>query len=171
MTRLKNPLPPEGYLELGKLGKTFKLNGGIRFYPLGEAEAQAIFELKEVFVEGYGQLTLRSVKAHQDIILNFSQYLSLEAVKPLVNQTVYAPKDVLPEDGIYIDALIDIPVYLDGEPFGRVSEITPSAMQDILKIDTDTNQYLIPLQAPYVTPKENGIYLNNLPEGLLDLNS
>ena len=41
--------PPEDSLLLGRLGKTFQLAGGLRFYGLGQAEAEAIFRARARF--------------------------------------------------------------------------------------------------------------------------
>lgn len=162
-------------MQLGTLGKTFQLKGGLRFYALGDAEAEAILSVEDVFIEGVGESRVREAKEMgQGIIVHLSAALSVEKAKMLVNRALYAAPDALPEpedDAIYIDVLIDQPVFLDGEPYGEVLEVLDADMQDVLKIKVGTNEVMIPLQAPYVEITDDGVYLVDVPQGLLELNS
>ena len=161
-------------MQLGTLGKTFQLKGGLRFYALGDAEAEAILAVDKVFIEGVGESQVREVREMgQGIVLYLSAALSVEKAKPLVNHAIYAAPNALPEpedDAIYIDALLNQPVFLDGELYGEVLEVLDADMQDILKIKAGTQQVMIPLQAPYVEVTDDGVYLVAVPEGLLELN-
>jgi 16S rRNA processing protein RimM len=167
--------PPEGYVLLGRLGKTFQLAGGLRFYPLGDAEALAIADLKRVFIEGIGESDLRQVRQMgAGLVVYFTRALTVEAAKRLVNHEIYAPAEVLPEvteDDFYLDELLERPVFLEGEPFGTVIEVLEAGFQYILVVQTDTQDVMLPFPAPYVRLEENGVYLEDLPEGLLDLNA
>ena len=174
--KIKDSKPPDGYVQLGTLGKTFQLKGGLRFYPLGEAEAEAFTVLKHVFVEGVGETDLRNVKVlGKGLVVYLTAGLTLEQARGLVNRAVYAASGALPEpdpDAIYIDELVDQPVYLNGESYGRVAEVLDADMQDILKIHfAGRGEVMVPLQAPYVEVTDDGVYLENVPEGLLELNS
>ena len=163
-------------MQLGTLGKTFQLKGGLRFYALGDAEAEAILSADNVFIEGVGASDVREAKElGQGIIVYLTAALSVEKAKTLVNRAVYAAPDALPEPEddtiyIYIDALIEQPVFLDGEPFGEVLEVLDADMQDVLKIRAGTLEVMVPLQAPYVEITDDGVYLRDVPQGLLELN-
>ena len=163
--------PPDNYVQLGTLGKTFQLEGGLRFYPLGDAEADAVYSVKRVFVDGVGESDVRRVREAADhIILYLSRALSVEAARELVNRDVYAPADVLPEPeegDIYVDELLGLAVYLEGEPYGEVREVLAASLQDLLVIETEGREVLVPLQAPYVEVTDDGVYLTDVPEGLL----
>lgn len=163
----------EHLLQLGKLGKTFQLAGGIRFYPLGEAEAEAIFTLEQVFIEGLGHCDIREVKNHgKGTLLFFSQVSSIEKAQSLVNRRIYAELKSLPEaaNGFYVDDLIGLTVFLNGEAIGTIESIIEAGLQDVLNIATNNGEFMVPLQASYVQLAEDGLYLNNPPEGLLELN-
>ena len=167
---------PENCILLGTLGRTFQLEGGLRFYALGDAEAAAIRELKRVFVEGFGERAVtrvRPVGSQQVVYLVGSS--DPQSAQPLVNADVYAAKDALPETPThYLDLLIDLSVVVDGELLGEVVEVVPAGSdigQDVLIVDTGEREVLIPLQADYVTLSETGITLTDPPEGLLDLNA
>lgn len=166
---------PDSYIQLGTLGKTFQLKGGLHFYPLGEAEAQAMFSVKQVWIDGVGTAELRGAKEMgSKIIVYLTRALTPEAARPLVNRDVYAAPDALPKrdaDEIYIDELIGQAVFLNGDPYARVLDVIDADMQDILKIEAGSSIIMIPLQAPYVDVTDDGVYLANVPEGLLDLNT
>jgi 16S rRNA processing protein RimM len=165
---------PDNHIQLGRLGKTFQLQGGLRFYGLGEAEEEAIFELKRVFLRGLGESDIRNVREMAGhIIIYFTRALTVEAAKQLVNAEVYAAKDALPEtedDNLYLDEVIGLDVWLNNEPFGKVKEIQSAGLQDLLIIKTKTSEVVLPFPAPYVRVEEDGVWLENVPEGLLDLN-
>ncbi len=163
----------ENLLQLGKLGKTFQLAGGLRFYPLGQAEAEAIFSLPYIYIEGLGKSEIRDVKEQgSDIILFLTSALSIEKAKTLVNRLVYAPTELLPEtEAFYLDDLIGLDVYLEGKKIGEIESIVEAGMQDILTIETPSGTFMVPLQAPYVDLAEDGLYLSDLPDGLIDLNN
>lgn len=166
---------PENHLQLGQLGKTFQLAGGLRFYPLGSAEAGAIFNLKRVFIEGFGESDIREIKeTSNDIILFLTAALTIEKAKTLINKKLYASANDLPkyeENAFYLDELLNLDVYLDENLIGTVESIKEAGLQDILTVTTSTGSFMIPLQADYVSVEEDAIYLEDIPEGLLDLNS
>lgn len=168
MTAERAPL-----VELGVLGKTFQLAGGLRFYPHGEAEAEAILALSEVVLEGLGPCRVRQVReVGGGIVLYLSRALSREAARSLVNRAVFAPASALPEPeegAVYADELIGLPVLLDGKPYGEVLELREAGLQDLLVVLRDGRELLVPLQAPYVVVTDDEVRLENLPEGLLDL--
>lgn len=167
---------PEDYVLLGTLGRTFQLSGGLRFYALGDAEAAAIRELGRVFIEGFGDRTLARVRpVGAQLVVYFVGVGDPQQAQALVNADVYAAKDALPETPLhYLDLLLELPVVVDGEPFGEVVEVIPAGNdigQDILIVEAGEREVLIPLQADYVSITEAGITLTNPPEGLLELNA
>ncbi len=164
--------PPADFVKLGTLGKTFQLEGGLRFYPLGDAEADAVLGLSELWLTGVGEVGVRRVRpAGQNIILYLGQIRDREAAQRLVNKDVYAAAAALPEPeegDIYIDELLDLPVYLDGDLYGTVVEVLEAGLQDLLVIRASAGEAMVPLQAPYVEVTDDGVYLVDLPEGLLE---
>lgn len=164
--------PPEDFIQLGTLGKTFQLEGGLRFYPLGEAEADAIFTLTSVWLAGVGVVDLRRVRTvGQGIIVYLARALSVEAAKAFVNKDLYAAAAALPtpeEGDIYVDELIDLPVYVDGAAYGKVKEVLEAGLQDLLVVRTRSGEVMVPLQAPYVEVTDDAVYLEDVPEGLLE---
>jgi len=168
---MSKPLP-KNYIQLGTLGKTYQLEGGLRFYPLGDAEAEAIFELERVFLSDLGESDVRKVKqVGKYTVIYFTRALSVEAARQLVNQAVYADAELLPvpeNDELYVSDLLGQTVFLDGEAYGEVEEIQEASLQDLLIIRTLDQTVMVPLQAPYVEVTDDGIYLEDVPEGLLE---
>jgi 16S rRNA processing protein RimM len=165
---------PANYVQLGRLGKTFQLQGGLRFYGLGEAEEEALLSLKRVFLRGVGETDIRDVReVGGGIVVYLTKALTVESAKLLTNLEVYAPKDALPEtddDNLYLDEVVGQNVWLNGELFGSVKEIQAAGLQDLLLIKTNKGEVVLPFPAPYVRVEEDGVWLENVPEGLLDLN-
>lgn len=164
--------PPADFVKLGTLGKTFQLEGGLRFYPLGDAEADAVLKLSRLWLTGMGEVDVRRVRpAGQHLIVYLTRALDREAAQMLVNKDVYAAVDTLPEPDegdIYVDELIGLPVYLDNMPYGEVKEVREAGLQDLLVVRAATGEVMVPLQAPYVEVTDDGVYLVDVPEGLLD---
>lgn len=167
---MRNNNPPKDYVYLGKLGKTFQLAGGLRFYPIASAEAEAIFELDEVYIEDTGNTNIREIKEMgKNTIVYFSRAFDIDSAKKLVNKGIYAPAELFDNELNFIDKLTKLKVFLDGQEFGKIKEIIDSK-NVILVIEHGTKKILIPLDAPFVEIKESGIYLKDLPDGLIDLN-
>ena len=164
--------PPADFVKLGTLGKTFQLEGGLRFYPLGDAEADAVLTLSELWLTGVGAVDVRRVRpAGQHLIVYLTRALDREAAQRFVNKDVYAAAAALPEPeegDIYVDELINLPVYLDGSPYGEVKEVLEAGLQDLLVIQASSGEVMVPLQAPYVEVTDDGVYLVDVPEGLLE---
>jgi len=170
LNKLKNIIPPSGYVRLGKLGKTFQLSGGIRFYGLGVAEQKLIFELEEVFIEDKGDSKIREVReVGANTIVYFSVAKTPEEAKALTNKTVYVSKEKLKHEASFVDIIQNLEVFLDDKPFGSVKELIRSNV-DILLVDSPFGEIMLPTNAPYVEITEKDIRLRDLPSGLLELN-
>jgi 16S rRNA processing protein RimM len=176
--------PPPDWHYLGKFGRTSPLAGGLRVYPVGDREADALETLEHVFVAGFGSSRVREVRSHGgELLLYLTRVQSRDQAQRLVNAGVYADPASLPEapeDSFYYDELIGAPVVLqrtqqqpaDGaartEPLGEVSEILSSAGHDMLVVAGTRGQIMLPLQAPYVEFDGERVTVVDPPEGLLD---
>ena len=167
---------PKNYVLLGMLGRTFQLEGGLRFYALGDAEEAAIKEVGRVFLAGFGERAVKRVRpVGSQLIVYFVGADSPQTAQLLVNAEVYAAKAALPETPAhYLDLLLELPVTVDGEPLGEVVDVIPAGGdigQDVLVVEAGEREVLIPLQADYVSITEAGVTLTDPPEGLLELNA
>jgi 16S rRNA processing protein RimM len=167
---------PEGYVLLGTLGRTFQLEGGLRFYPLGDAEGAALQKLERVFIENFGERVVARVRpVGAQLVVYFVGESTPERAQALVNAGVYADRAALPDvEAHYLELLLEKPVLLNGETLGEVLEVIPAGSdlgQDVLVVETATGEVLIPLQADYVSVTDEAITLTEPPEGLLELNA
>lgn len=169
--------PPPDHVFLGTLGRSFKLAGGMRFRPAGEAEATALPGLERVFVIGLGETRLRDVMRHRDEIIVFlGRVRDREQAKRLANAAVYAPEASLPAtdpDAFYVDDLIGTSVVVGhadraDEPVGEVVDVISSGGQELLVVDAAGGEVLLPWQAPYVRFDGDTVRLVDPPHGLLE---
>lgn len=164
---------PDSHVLLGTLGRTFQLEGGLRFYALGDAEEAAIRVVNRVFLEGFGERAVARVRpVGAQLVVYFVGHENPQRAQALVNAEVYAARDALPETPAhYLDLLLELSVTVDGEVFGEVVEVVPAGSdigQDLLVVDTGDREVLVPLQADYVSVSEEGVTLTDPPEGLLE---
>lgn len=171
--------PPADYHYLGKLGRTYQLAGGLRFYPAGELEADALVELERVFVAGLGPTRIREVRVHGgDLVVYLSRATTRDQAQRWVNAGVYADPETLPErsdEGFYLDDLLGLRVELvpaggsgEAQSLGEVTDVVSTAGHDVLVVDGPEGRVLLPLQAPYVEFDAAGVRVVDPPEGLLD---
>lgn len=179
MAGANDATPPSDWHYLGKLGRSFQLTGGVRFYPAGELEADAVRRVDRVFVTGLGEARVREVRAHSgDLLVWLSRVRTREQARALANAGVYADPAELPEapeDAFYLDDLIGVPVVLihdAGSPaevdLGEVADVIPTPGQDLLLVAGPRGEVLLPLQAPYVEFDGERLLVIDPPEGLLD---
>jgi len=163
--------PPAGYVLLGHLGRIFGLRGAFHFRASSPARGEALFHLHSVFVEGLGETPLDEVRRHSgSLIVGFVNVRTPERAKGLVNSAVYAPSAALQSEDpeLQFDALIDLPVLLEGQELGRVAAIQGVPGAQFAQVEsTAGDDVLIPLHAPYVTIREDAVELTDPPEGLL----
>jgi 16S rRNA processing protein RimM len=162
--------PLEGFILIGHLGKTFQLQGGLRFYALGEAEAEAVSALSEISLNGALRQVERVRPVGKHLILYLAGITDVEAASRLVGLEVYARRAELPENAgqVYAEVLVGLPVCVDGRPFGEVAEVQRGA-QDLLVIHRQGERHLLPLGADYVSLTEDAVQVKGAPEGLFDL--
>jgi ribosomal 30S subunit maturation factor RimM len=165
--------PPDGFILLGRLGKTFGLKGALHFRPLGPAEAEAILDLSEVFVAGLGMTAVREARPHgAGIVVTLPSARNPESARKLVNSDVYAHAESLPSDEgatHYVDALRGLPVLLAGRPLGTVANVFGPVGAELLAVERlDGHELLLPLQAPYVQVSHDSVLVVDPPGGLID---
>ncbi len=156
---------------LGRLGRTYQLDGALRCYPDGEPEAEIVRQAEALVVEGHGLLRLRFVRSHgAAFVVAFQGIRTPERAQALVNALVYADQDdaaALACRHAAEPLRAGLPVLLDAAPFGVVEAIVPGP-QPLLRVRTAAGSYLLPSQAPYVVVHADRLELIDPPPGLLD---
>ncbi|AEB12255.1 ribosome maturation factor RimM [Marinithermus hydrothermalis] len=154
---------------IGRLGKPYALSGGIRFRT--EGEVGLLEHLDRVWIEGKGYRSIEGVEeVGGDLILYLAGVTNRTLAEELVGLAVYADEAALPplEEGVYYYfQLVGRRVFVRGEAFGEVAEVRDTGAQDVLVIRKGLREYLVPLQAPYVEVRADGIHVDPIP-GLLE---
>ncbi len=156
---------------LGRLGRTYQLEGALRCYPEGETEADLLLGAEALDVEGHGLLRLRYARRHgAALLLAFQGFRTPERARALVNARVHLDaRDA--EAARRLEAAdplpTGIPVTVDGVPFGLLEEVVPGT-QPRLRVRSAAGTFLVPALAPYVKATREHVELVDPPEGLLD---
>lgn len=173
--------PPAEYLRLGRLGRSFKLDGGVRLHveaELADDELEALLASgARLFVSGLGETRLRGLDDRTGtLVLLLEGVRDRTAARALVNAAVYVHSQDLPEalgEALSApsseEALRGLPVVVDGRPWGEVSAAHLNAVNPYIEVRSESGSVsLVALAAPYVEVTEEAVVLTSPPEGLLD---
>jgi ribosomal 30S subunit maturation factor RimM len=167
-------LPPVDFsslLPLGRLGRTFQLEGAMRFHPHGHSEKNAIGLIGHVDIEGFGSARIKSVRnISRHLVLKFSRIANVETARSLVNREVLADLAGLPpalEGSPYIAGLLGLPVLVAGVCLGEVTRVDLVGLNLLLQVATRRGNILLPLSAPYIHLGKDSIEVEDPPPGLL----
>lgn len=168
----------EDCYQLGNITKPHGLQGEVQAY-LDVDVPEEYTELESVFVEINQKLvpffvesmSLRGNKA----IVAFEDITTLEQAESLRGSALYLPLDVLPdlgEDQFYYHEIIGFTVQdaVKGA-LGTVAEVYAGGMQDIIRMDYEGKEVLIPVSDGIIgaIDREAKLLHVSLPEGLLDI--
>lgn len=173
--------PPAGYLRLGRLGRSFKLDGGVRLHveaELADDELEALLTSgARLFVAGLGETRLRGLddRTGSNVLL-LEGVRDRTAARALVNAAVYVHAHDLPEGVAEAlsapsseEVLTGMPVVVDGHRWGEVSAAHLNAVNPYVEVRSDTGSVsLVALAAPYVEVTLEAVVLTSPPDGLLD---
>ncbi|HKI56274.1 MAG TPA: hypothetical protein VKB31_03915 [Trueperaceae bacterium] len=168
--------PPPQHVLVGRLGRTYQLEGGLRLQLAAGGGPAAVRAGARVFVVGYGPAAVREVRP-----LAGSPVLYLEGVRDrdsaraLTGAEVYLPDSavVASEQGPATAAtaqpdLAGAEVRLGDRVIGRVREVRAAGANPLLVVEgADGSELLLPLAAPYVQVAAGRVRLVDPPAGLL----
>lgn len=168
---------PAGHVRLGRIGKPFQLEGGIRFQADADAAEAAARVVAEVFVTGLGVVRVRRARdVSGTLVLYLEGVRDRDAAQALVHAEVWADPSGLEQD--LVDALAlaaegeplaGLVVRLDGVRVGQVHASFLGGANDLVEVRLDAGgTVLIPLAAPYVRLGDDAIDLVDPPAGLLE---
>lgn len=159
----------ERTLQLGRLGRTIGLDGGLLFHAAGTAEAE-LLQVGLIVTAGAGpDLRIAALRRHnRGLVLHFEGIRRVERARELTNADLSVRLADLPEGFTPNDltsGLIGLPVLLAGNEIGRVAAVEGAAGHEYLRLEPAGQ--LVPLHAPYVQVSAAGVALLDPPEGLL----
>ncbi len=168
---------PSDRVLLGRLGKTFKLEGALRFRPVGAAAIDILAALETVSVSGMGRLRIRDldVSSEAGILLYLEGVRDRTTAQTLVNAEVHADAADIPAELLAElrtaepqDRLVGLPVRVDGRDVGTVKS-AHFGPNDYVEIELRTGDLVLaPLNAPYVSLGEGALDFSEPPPGLFD---
>lgn len=168
--------PPDGFVLIGRLGRSFKVAGGVRLRldsPALEADLDALGRL---FVSGLGETRIRASETVSGSLVVYLEGVRDRTVaRSLVNAEVWADASTLAERTLELleepadeELLIGLDVTVDGRRVGEVVEAVLGGANQYVEIRLeDDSTALLPLAAPYVSIGPAGIDLVDPPPGLL----
>jgi 16S rRNA processing protein RimM len=149
----------EDLISIGRLTQAFGRDGGIKLRPSGDpAHLRGI---KKIWLESLGWQDVRRLETHNEVlILKLSGILRREQTDALRGLEVFAEKSAvqLPEGVYFYHDLIGLPVVSpDGSSLGVVKTLMDASYADILVVQYQEKEVLVPVQAPYVRLLEGRI--------------
>jgi ribosomal 30S subunit maturation factor RimM len=164
-------------VNLGRLGRTVGLEGGLLFHAAGPTEQELLAVGVFVWIEGLGETMIRDLRSHpRGIVLFLRGIRRVESARPLVNSRVILERSLLPEglDELSLEgATRGLPVVLTGpagdRELGTVQDRIGSAGHELLIVARPGSRatFMLPLGAPYVSLDQSGVRVTDPPEGLL----
>lgn len=183
--------PPDDHLKIGRLGRTFQLDGAWRLRldeaALYEGEdgtdpvgVRALLAGARVFVRRLGSVRVRELTSgNNGLLLKVEGVRDRNTAQALVNEDLYVDLTSLPEElaeelvaeleaGTDEERLVGFPVLLNGALVGGVSGANFSTANPLIEVQlTGGGRHLLPLSAPYVELTEDQLLVTNPPAGLL----
>ena len=143
---------------IGVLSKTHGLRGELRFVVFTNVP-EIIENLDEVFLyseeEGRGFfLRVESMRfGPKTLLIKFEEFDTREDAEVLKGFKVYVRRDELPKlekDEYYYDQIMDCEVYEEGEDIGKVVDIIETGSNEVLVVEKDGEERLVPFIKDYV---------------------
>lgn len=156
--------PPETYIQIGRLGRTFQLEGAIRLlldeavsYSYEDEDGQgdepvgvrAVRTAGRLFVAGLGNVRVRELyESGGSLLVKLEGVRERNAAQLLVNATLWVDPDLLPtevadelveevEAGSTEERLIGRPVLLNGQRVGQVSAAMLESPNPVVEVTLD----------------------------------
>tara|TARA_B100000609_G_C17153547_1_gene402219 strand:- start:72 stop:596 length:525 start_codon:yes stop_codon:yes gene_type:complete len=162
---------------LGNVIKTHGLQGEVILF-LDVDDPEYYKKLESILIEINGKLIpffIRSIQInHSRATVKLEEIDNVDAASDFVGKDVYLPLEKLPrlkEGQYYYHQLVGFEVLNDTQLIGKVTEIYHLATNDLIGVDHNGTEVLIPLEDEIVlkVDLENKQILTHLPDGLLNV--
>ena len=165
--------------QLGEIIKTHGLNGEVSI-SLDVDFPDDYQNLESVFLEQQGKLIPFFIDTIQingnKALVKFEDIDSLDDAKSIIKAKLYLSLSLLPElekSQYYFHDLVDCEVFEVGSKLGIVKEVIDLNGNQLLAVDVEDKEVLIPLKDEILIKVDVGAKKVNvkLPDGLLDINN
>jgi 16S rRNA processing protein RimM len=161
---LSAPTPPDGLLEVGRIGKPHGVRGDLFISLTSDVASRHAVGATFTIVEsaGHRTLTIATVRPQQDrFVVHFEGVDDRNDAEKLTNKFLYA-EPVENEDGLWVHQLIGSNVVdMAGESWGTCTGVLQNPAHDILEIE---GGLLVP--APFIVATDGTTTVINPPAGL-----
>ena len=158
------PTPPDGLLEVGRIGKPHGVRGDLFISLTSDVASRHAVGATFTIVDSSGQrtLTIATVRPQQDrFVVHFEGVDDRTDAEKLTNKFLYA-EPVENEDGLWVHQLIGSNVVdTAGESWGTCTGVLQNPAHDILEIE---GGLLVP--APFIVTTDGTTTVINPPAGL-----
>ncbi|QIV94993.1 ribosome maturation factor RimM [Allofrancisella frigidaquae] len=153
----------EDFVEIAKVGSTYKLDGELNLYTLANPIEVLLgygdWYIRLAGADSWQLLKGESVYRRADkIYLKLANVNDASVAKKYVNALIGVPVEALPvllEDEAYFKDLIGCKVSNHhGEPFGKVIDIIETGANEVLVCHDGEHEYLIPYVKQYIVKEE-----------------
>lgn len=169
----------KSFVLLGKVVKAHGIRGEVKIYSFAEA-AENLNGYKKFYMSAddgdtHMAYTAKSVRAQGGgAIVSLKECVNRNQAEMLVGQGVWVDIDDLPEldDGeFYLHSLQGKQaVTVEGQNLGKIVSVIAGRGQDLLSIQSDDKEYLIPFVSDFIVEHGDDEIVFSLPPGLLEIN-
>lgn len=176
---MEESYPKDKYLLVGKTTKPHGLRGEIKIYCFS-GQPENFLEYKELTLLDHKNRLIGPVEVTKSrvqgktAVVSFATIADRTAAEQIEGFGVLLLKEQLPQAGpgeyywhqYQGKQLVDS----DGTSIGIVKELFNSGAQDILVVDTDKEEVLVPVIDEFIIEETGDTLVVNLPPGLLEIN-
>lgn len=165
---------------LGKVTKAHSIQGEIKVHPFS-GSPETMLQYSEMFLGSENCATPTAYRVERArvqknaVLFRLAGCSDRNGAEKLVGSQVYVHKDALPElnpDEFYLrDLEGKLLKTAEGRAVGRVVGFLANSAQDVLRVQGDGEEYLIPLIPEFLHAVDEDAVTVSLPPGLLEINS
>ncbi|OGB60127.1 MAG: 16S rRNA processing protein RimM [Caldithrix sp. RBG_13_44_9] len=147
----------EGFIAVGKILGIFGFQGWVKVSAYSDVKNR-FARVKAVYIESGTELLRKILTGHQyhrhQLLLKFEDLDDRESAREFSGSELFLPeteKVKLPPDHFFIHDLRGLKVYDSSDNFlGMVTEVSSAGSSDLLVIQTEGKEILVPLVAEFV---------------------
>ncbi|MED7818800.1 MULTISPECIES: ribosome maturation factor RimM [unclassified Francisella] len=153
----------QDFIEIAKIGSTYKLSGELNLYPLASS-IETLLSYGDWYIQLSGNNVWQLLKDESVLRRADKVYIKLANVddanvaKKYVNGLIGVPKEALPKldnDETYFKDLIGcIVVNSNDDSFGEIVDIIETGSNEVLVCKKESDEYLIPYVKQYIISED-----------------
>ena len=153
---------------IGKVANTHGIKGELRILSNFKYKDEVFKKDNNIYIDGT-KLTIKTYRVHKKYdMLTFDGYNDINDVLSFKCQKVYIDENDYNFSGVLNENLIGLKVYSNDKLIGRVLRVEENAGKELLVIQKDGKEYLIPYVDEFIKKINNDRIEINLIKGLID---